>query len=213
MASMSFSFIPAKAAGWLGLDMVHPTEARPMPVFAAARSLFVALAGFAIGLVLAAMALPLAARAAPPPATPAPAAADMSPEAKAAAAASGNPIAMAEASDTKTISIIVYGSDPCPAGKGDEIVVCAREPESERYRIPKRFRGKKVQPAPGNAWANKVRASEDDSRRAAGLPDTCSAVGTGGQSGCFAQFQRQMYLQRQQQKQADATNPTDVPQH
>lgn len=171
-----------------------------MTAFAAARSLIIALTGFAIGLLLAAMALPLAARAEPPTAS-----AD-------AAAATANPVATADASDTKTINIIVYGNDACPTGKGDEIVVCAREPESERYRIPKRFRGKKVQAAPGNSWNNKVRSTEDASRMAAGLPDTCSAVGTGGQSGCFQHFQTQARLQRQQDKE-DAANPGGIPQY
>ena len=168
-----------------------------MTIFATARSLIIALAGFAIGLLLAAMALPLAARAEPPSAN---------------AAATANPVATADASETKTINIIVYGNDPCPAGKGDEIVVCAREPESERYRIPKRFRGKKVQAAPGNSWNNKVRSTEDASRMAAGLPDTCSAVGSGGQTGCFQHFQTQARLQRQQDKE-DAANPGGVPQY
>ncbi len=162
-----------------------------MTAFAAARSILIALAGFAIGLLLAAMALPLAARAAPPPA---------------------NPVATANASESKTISIVVYGNDPCPSGKDGEIVVCAREPESERYRIPKRFRGKKVQAAPGNSWNNKVRNTEEASRMAAGLPDTCSAVGTGGQSGCFQHFQTQARLQRQQDKQEQAASPNGVPQ-
>ncbi len=167
-----------------------------MTVFAAARSLIIALAGFAIGLLLAAMALPLAARAEPP----------------AANAAADNPIAVADASETKTINIVVYGNDPCPSGKGDEIVVCAREPESERYRIPKRFRGRKVQAAPGNSWNNKVRSTEDASRMAAGLPDTCSAVGSGGQTGCYQRFQTQARLQRQQEKE-EAANPGGIPQY
>ena len=39
-------------------------------------------------------------------------------------------------------SLIVYGEDPCPQSEGEEIVVCARRPESERYRIPKKLREK-----------------------------------------------------------------------
>ena len=34
--------------------------------------------------------------------------------------------------------IIVYGTDPCPRSTDDEVVVCARKPESERFRIPER---------------------------------------------------------------------------
>ncbi len=151
-----------------------------MTAFSAARSLFVALAGFLIGLCLAAVVVPMAARAEPPPAP-------------AAAAAPAD-------SESRTISIVVYGDDPCPTAKGDEIVVCARQPESERYRIPKRFRSRKQDTAPNNSWANKVRGTEDASRMAAGLPNTCSAVGSGGQSGCYSQFLSQSAEQRRQQK-------------
>ncbi|MDB5737040.1 MAG: hypothetical protein JWO65_708 [Sphingomonas bacterium] len=157
-----------------------------MNVVTAARSLFVACAGFLVGLLLAALAVPVAARAETPPPAPAQTAANV------------------PTNESKTISIVVYGSDPCPPSTNGDIVVCARQPESERYRIPKRFRGKKQEPAANNAWGNKVRADEDASRTAAGLPDTCSAVGSGGQSGCFAHFQSQMATQRRQQKQDNA---------
>ena len=30
--------------------------------------------------------------------------------------------------------IIVYGNDPCPRSTDDQVVVCARRPEAERYR-------------------------------------------------------------------------------
>jgi len=194
-----------KAEIELGFIMQSHAEARPMTALAAARSLIVALAGFAIGLLLAAMALPIAARAQAP--APAPAANQQALKAQASANA-----AAAAAAEDKTISIVVYGNDPCPTGQNGEIVVCAREPESERYRIPKRFRGKKVEPAIGNSWANKVRSTEDASRMAAGLPDTCSAVGSGGQTGCFAQFQTQSRLQRQQEKEDEQNSPGGVPQ-
>ena len=36
--------------------------------------------------------------------------------------------------------IIVYGSDPCPRSTDDQVVVCARRPEAERYRIPPKMR-------------------------------------------------------------------------
>ncbi len=165
-----------------------------MPALAAARSIAVAATGFLIGLLFAAMAVPLAARA-DPPAPPA-----------------AQPAVQPVDNDAKTISIIVYGQDACPPSKADEIVVCAREPESERYRIPKRFRGKKVEPAVGNSWANKTRSTEDASRMAAGLPDTCSAIGSGGQSGCFAHFVDQAAAERRQQRDEQADNPSGVPQ-
>lgn len=149
---------------------------------AAARSLLMAVAGFLFGMLIAALAIPVAARAAPPVPTPTP--------------------------EQPTVSIIVYGDDPCPRGKDDEIVVCAREPESERYRIPKRFRGQKAASSPaGNSWANKARTTEDAGRMAAGLPNTCSAVGSGGQTGCFQQFLSEQARIRQQQKQDAADTP------
>jgi len=162
---------------------------RWIPALSAARSVAIAVAGFLIGLAFAALAVPLAAHAKAPVAQP----------------ITGIP------DGSKTISIIVYGSDACPPGKGDEIVVCAREPESERYRIPKRFREKAQDTAPNNSWTNKVRSTEDASRTAAGLPDTCSSVGTGGQSGCYSHFLTQMNQEKLQQKQQQADNPDNIP--
>ncbi len=149
----------------------------------AARSLAVAVIGFIAGLMLAAIAIPVAARA---------------------------QVGPVENPPPRTRSVIVYGDDPCPSSSSDEIVVCARQPEGDRYRIPKRFRGQKAASSPaGNSWANKVSSTEDASRMAAGVPNTCSAVGTGGQSGCFLQFQTQAAQARRQaaQAKADDTGP------
>lgn len=193
---MILSFSTPKARNGLGCAMSPFAQVRSMSAIAAARSIAIAFVGFLLGLLLAAVALPIAVRAAPPieQATPAPA---------------SEPVD----NDAKTISVVVYGNDPCPPGKNDEIVVCAREPEGERYRIPKRFRGKKQEAAPGNSWANKTRSTEDASRMAAGLPDTCSSVGSGGQTGCFHQFQAQAAQQRRQQKEQQADNPGGIPQN
>ena len=175
--------------------MILTIKSRLMPALAAIRSVAIAVAGFLLGLLLAALAVPLAARAEPPakPETP--------------------PATQPVDNDARTISIVVYGNDACPQGKADEIVVCAREPESERYRIPKRFRGKKQEPAPGNSWANKNRTLDDAGRTAAGVPDSCSAVGTGGQSGCYSHFLNQAAAERRQQKQDQADSPNGVPQN
>lgn len=145
---------------------------------AAVRSFAVAAIGFLAGLLLAALALPVAAGA------------------------------QTADAPSKTRSVIVYGNDPCPSSNSDEIVVCARQPESERYRIPKRFRGEKAARSPaGNSFANKVRSVEDNSRTAAGVPNTCSAIGSGGQTGCFLQMQQQAAAWRAQQKTKDDDQP------
>ena len=50
----------------------------------------------------------------------------------------------------------VFGNDACPTPNGDEIVVCARMPESDRYRIPKALRKKKrVDSGPSASWASR----------------------------------------------------------
>lgn len=105
-------------------------------------------------------------------------------------------------------SLIVFGNDPCPRSTNDEIVVCARLPEGERYRIPKRFRGKRAADAPApDTWTNRVSTLESVSR--AGLPNSCSVVGSGGQTGCYQQFLHQAYQDRQEAKAEKAQS--DVP--
>ncbi|MDB5682433.1 MAG: hypothetical protein JWM75_131 [Sphingomonas bacterium] len=96
-------------------------------------------------------------------------------------------------------TLIVFGDDPCPRSSGQEIVVCARLPESERYRVPKRFRGKRADAPAPDSWTSRVSELETVSR--AGLPNSCSVVGSGGQTGCYAQFLRQA---REERRQAEA---------
>ena len=70
----------------------------------------------------------------------------------------------------------------CPQSTGDEVVVCTRI--ENPYRIPKELRDAGPIPPKRQAWNNRVEADEQTAREAAGLPDTCSPVGTGGQTGC-----------------------------
>ena len=89
--------------------------------------------------------------------------------------------APAAGSGDRLAEIIVYGNDPCPRSTDDEVVVCARKPESERYRIPERLRqGGSIQSR--QAWAARARSFEVNTRRGIG---SCDAVGPGGQSGCL----------------------------
>lgn len=79
--------------------------------------------------------------------------------------------------------LIVYGDDPCPASTGNEIVVCARKAEGERYRIPEALRESS---SPANeAWSNRVEAYET-----VGAFGTmsCSPSGYGGWTGCTSQL-------------------------
>jgi len=96
--------------------------------------------------------------------------------------------------------IVVYGNDPCPRSTDDEVVVCARKPEAERYRIPEKYR----QSGPAQtrrAWANKARAFETVS--ATGI-NSCSPVGPAGYTGCMEQVIGQAFNEREEQVQSES---------
>lgn len=80
----------------------------------------------------------------------------------------------------KINQVIVYGDDRCEQSSPDEIVVCNRLPETERYRVPPMLRGNPLDPR-NEAWANKVVALERVGRFGT---DSCSPVGLGGFTGC-----------------------------
>lgn len=101
----------------------------------------------------------------------------------------------AAAQNSKISEIIVYGTDPCPRSTDDEVVVCARKPEAERYRIPERYR----QAGPRQtreSWANKAVAFETYSRN--GI-NSCSPVGPSGITGCTQQLINQAFKERSEQ--------------
>ncbi len=76
--------------------------------------------------------------------------------------------------------IIVYGNDPCPRGEGDEVIVCARRPDSERFRVPETLRTPADRPARSN-----LQRDREHREVAATGPESCSTVGPGGASGCL----------------------------
>lgn len=91
-------------------------------------------------------------------------------------------------------SILLYGTEECPKPENaDEIVVCSNAGDSP-YRIPKSLRDQPNEGAAAQAWTNRVETIEEVNR--AGLPNSCSPIGTGGQTGCTRQFLQQWYQQR-----------------
>jgi len=98
--------------------------------------------------------------------------------------------------------IIVYGSDPCPRSTDDQVVVCARKPESERYRIPEKLRSSGTRQQK-EAWANK--ATEIMTVGATGT-NSCSPVGPGGFTGCEIKLIKEARTQQRQQAE-DNTPP------
>lgn len=97
-----------------------------------------------------------------------------------------------EAGAEKVKQVIVYGDDPCPASTGDEIAVCARMPDKERYRIPSALRTDPNDPKV-QSWLNRAEAIEYVGR--AGT-DSCSPVGGGGFTGCFQTLARNARAER-----------------
>lgn len=92
--------------------------------------------------------------------------------------------AMAQDAGDTIAEIIVYGNDPCPRSTDDEVVVCARKPEAERYRIPEKLRqGGSRQSR--QAWAARAKSLEYVGR--SGI-QSCSPVGPGGHTGCLEQL-------------------------
>ena len=105
--------------------------------------------------------------------------------------------APAAAQEEKVRRLVVYGKDPCPRGAGpDEIVVCARRPETERYRIPRELRGAATEDDPeSTSWAARAEALEYVGRT--GI-ESCSTVGSAGVSGCWNEMVRAWRRDRRQ---------------
>ena len=94
--------------------------------------------------------------------------------------------------------IIVYGTDPCPRSTDDNVVVCARKPESERFRIPEKLReGGSYQSR--QSWANKAIAFETYGRT--GI-NSCSPVVPAGFTGCTQQLINQAFKERREETEA-----------
>ncbi|MBX7533917.1 hypothetical protein K3165_13360 [Qipengyuania sp. 1XM1-15A] len=84
--------------------------------------------------------------------------------------------------------VIVYGDDECPQGEEGEIVVCARQAESERFRIPQALRftdGPQTQ-----AWPERVERLEMVGK--SGIM-SCSPTGAGGFTGCTQELIAKAY--------------------
>ena len=117
-----------------------------------------------------------------------------------AAAAMASPAQAQDSGGDKVSQVIVYGDDPCPrSANDDDIVVCARMPEKDRYRIPAMFRNDPNKPSE-QAWTNRVVALE----RAGNFgTDSCSPAGMGGFTGCTANLINRAYAEKRQQDNVD----------
>ena len=94
--------------------------------------------------------------------------------------------------------------EKCPTATSEgEVVVCGTV--EEPYRIPKSLRESKPD-AVQQSWVNRAATMDEVGREAAGLPDTCSPVGSGGQTGCTQKLLRNYAAEKREKKRiADST--------
>ena len=105
----------------------------------------------------------------------------------------------AEAVPERFSVLITYGEEECPEVEGDEIVVCANRPESERYRIPKELRQKREdERAISHSWTSTVALHDEVSR--VERPNSCSVVGTNGFSGCQQAMIRRWFAEQREKE-------------
>lgn len=109
-----------------------------------------------------------------------------------AAPALAQDAAPAATGEPKINQLIVYGDDPCPPSTDEEITVCARKSEDERYRIPEVLRADPNDPA-NQSWASRATELQYVGRTGT---ESCSTVGPGGFTGCFNQIVRQARAER-----------------
>lgn len=97
--------------------------------------------------------------------------------------------------------LVTFGAEKCPEAKGEEIVVCAVQPESDRYRIPKKLRAPDDVAVGGGSWPAAVESLDTYSR--ALLPNSCSVNGSAGFTGCTQQMLQQWFAERRGQRDAN----------
>jgi hypothetical protein len=90
----------------------------------------------------------------------------------------------APSADPRVNQLVVYGDDPCPQSTNEEITVCARLPDSDRYRIPPNLRDNPNEPA-SQSWASRAMELQYVGRSGT---DSCSTSGAGGFTGCLSQM-------------------------
>jgi hypothetical protein len=104
-----------------------------------------------------------------------------------------NDAAAAVVAEVKVNQLIVYGNDPCPASTDDQINVCARLNDKERFRIPNSLRDNRNEPA-SQAWGARAVELQYVGRSGIG---SCSTTGPGGMIGCYNDLVRQARAERQ----------------
>lgn len=98
----------------------------------------------------------------------------------------------APAGEERVNQLIVYGDDACAPSTAEEIIVCARLPEEERFRIPRVLRPNPNDPA-SRSWTDRAIELSYVGRTGIG---SCSPVGPGGFTGCHNELVRRARAER-----------------
>ena len=117
------------------------------------------------------------------------------------------PVAQTEsgAAPQRIRSVTLKAGEKCPASTDSDIVVCSTL--DQPYRIPKQFRDDAPIKAQNQSWVNRAASMDQLGRVAGGLPDTCSPVGSGGQTGCALAINRAWAAERRAAEKNDSMIP------
>ena len=100
--------------------------------------------------------------------------------------------ATAPPGEERVNQLIVYGDDPCPPSTDEQISVCFRLDEGERFRIPENLRDNPNDPV-NQSWGSRAVELQYVGRSGIG---SCSPAGAGGMIGCYNDLVRQARAER-----------------
>lgn len=102
-------------------------------------------------------------------------------------------------------SVTIRPGEKCPQSTATDVVVCGTL--DEPYRIPKGLRDDHPVAAQNQSWVNRTATADEIGRVAGGLPDTCSPVGSGGQTGCALQANKQWVAAKTEERRQASSAP------
>jgi hypothetical protein len=105
--------------------------------------------------------------------------------------------------------ITLAAGQPCPVAAADEVVVCRTL--EDPYRIPKGLRDEHPIAPQNQSWVNRTATMDEVGRKAGGLPDTCSPVGSGGATGCTSQMLRQWTAEQKANRRGEPVDDSTQP--
>lgn len=115
------------------------------------------------------------------------------------------PVSQTESGSPQRIrSVTLAPGERCPASSSDEVVVCYQG--GSPFRIPPQLRREEI-PTANQSWVNRAATVDQVSRVSGGLPDTCSPVGTGGQSGCALARNREYAADKAERARVERVTP------